>query len=72
MRGIVTTVVGTTVTIASNKAGEMAYATTGETKVLKLDGSAGALPDLLPGMTVKVATGTNANTASEIQIVPAK
>ncbi len=72
VHGIVTTVVGTTVTIASDKNGEMAYATTGETKVLKLDGAAGALADILPGMTVKVATGTSANTASEIQIVPAK
>jgi len=72
VRGIVTTVVNTTVTIASNKDGEMAYATTGETKILKLDGAAGVLADILPGMTVKVATGTSANTASEIAIVPAK
>lgn len=72
VRGIVTTLVGTTVTIAANKEGEMAYATTAQTKILKLDGTAGTLADLTPGVTVKVATGSNPNEASQIQIVPAK
>ncbi|CAN5326556.1 hypothetical protein BH09VER1_BH09VER1_37730 [soil metagenome] len=72
VRGIVTTVVGTSVTIAANKDGEMAYATTPQTKILKLDGTVGSLADLTPGATVKVSIAANANTATEIQIVPAK
>ena len=49
VRGVVTTVVGTSVTIASNKEGEMAYATDAKTKILKLDGTAGTLADLCRG-----------------------
>lgn len=68
VRGVVTTVVGTTVTVATDKQGEMAYATNGQTKILKLDGTAGKLTDLAPGTLVVIAT--DGNTASEIRIMP--
>lgn len=71
-RGVVSVIVGTSITIASDKQGEMAYATNKQTKILKLDGSAGKLADVAPGATVLVFTGSDINLATEIQLVKPK
>jgi hypothetical protein len=50
----------------------MAYAINADTKFLKLDGSAGTLADVTAGVVVIVETGSDANTAAVVRIVPPK
>jgi hypothetical protein len=70
VRGVVTVALPGSISVATHKDGEMAYEVNAQTKVLKLDGTAGTLADVTAGVVVKVETGSNANQAVAIQIVP--
>lgn len=72
VRGVVSVVLPGSVTVATDKQGEMAYAVNAQTKVLTEAGKAGSLEDLTQGAVVKILTGENPNQAVEIQIVPPK
>ena len=72
VRGIVSVVLPGSVTVATDKLGEMAYTVSTQTKVLTETGKPGTLDDLAQGTVVKIVTGENANQAVEIQIVPPK
>jgi ABC-type taurine transport system substrate-binding protein len=72
VRGLVSVVAPTQLTVATHKDGEMAYAINADTKFLKLDGSAGTLADVTAGVVVIVETGSDANTAAVVRIVPPK
>ena len=70
VRGIVSVVLPGSVTVATDKLGEMAYEVSAQTKVVTEAGKPGSLDDLKQGTVVKVVTGSNANQAVEIQVVP--
>lgn len=72
VRGVVSVVMPTQLTVATHKDGEMAYEIGAQTKFLKLDGSAGVLADVTAGSVVVIETGTNANAAVVVRIVPPK
>lgn len=70
VRGVVSVVAPTQLTVATHKEGEMAYEISAQTKFIKLDGSAGTLADVTAGVVVTIETGSNANAASVVRIVP--
>lgn len=70
VRGVVTTVAETSVAIASNKFGELAYGINAQTRILKADGQAGTTADIPAGTWVRIKS--SANQAVEIQIVAPK
>jgi hypothetical protein len=70
VRGVVSVILPGSVTVATDKLGEMAYSVDAHTKVLTEAGKAGTLNDLTQGAVVEIRTGTNANQAAEIRIVP--
>jgi len=71
-RGKITAVADGTLTVSNKKLGDKTYKTDATTKVLKIDGSAGALTDLKKGALVRVTTGTDTSLATEIQAVEKK
>jgi len=70
VRGLVTVVAPTQLTVATHKDGEMAYEVNAQTKFIKLDGTAGTLADVTANVVVEIETGSDANTASVVRIVP--
>lgn len=70
IRGVVSVVVGGTVTVATDTQGEMSYGLTDKTEVVKLDGKPGSVQDLGAGVVVEITPGSDANVASRIRIVP--
>jgi len=72
IRGVVTVMQPTSITIASNKFGEMGYAVGPQTKVVKLDGTSGTLADISAGSSVIVTTGSNSSQAIEVRLVEPK
>jgi hypothetical protein len=72
VRGVVSVVLPDSVTVATDKLGEMAYAVSAQTKVLSEAGQAGSLKDLSQGTAVEIVTGSDPNQAVEIRIVPPK
>lgn len=72
VRGVISTVVGTSITISSDKLGEMAYGIGAQTKILKADGAPGTAADLAPGAWVKITPGGEGNQAALIQVFAPK
>jgi|GEM_PF-4274905 hypothetical protein len=70
IRGVVSVVLPGSITVATHKLGEMAYAVDSKTRVMTEAGQPGTLADLTQGVVVEIRTGTNANQAEEIRIVP--
>lgn len=60
------------VTVSNRKLGDKTFKTDANTKVLKTDGTAGALADVKTGSRVRVSTGTDTSVAQQIQLVERK
>lgn len=72
VRGVVSVVLPGSVTVATDKLGEMAYGVSAQTKVVTEAGKSGSLEDLSQGTVVEILTGSDPNQAVEIRIVPPK